>query len=997
MKVVRDSKFRHVFGEGSKQRYEDIRLSSKASESQGIVANSMFWAAPWESGGGGTVAVVPAASFGRLPRSLPLITGHAGAILDLGFNPFDDRMLLTASEDSTVKVWQIPDEGLAENMKDAFGILEGHTKKVTLCSFNPTVAGVVASASLDLTCRVWDLEEEEDVFSIATPDQVSCMKWNYTGSLLAVCCKDKRLHILDPRASNAVIDGAIHAGSKATKVEWLAGPTAPDERGKFVTTGFSTNQERQLSLWDMRMFGDGAEAINTQNLDQGTGALFPHFDGDTGLLFLWGKGDGNMRYYEVAPSEPFFHYVDDFRSQSPQKGVAFLPKRCMDVRSHEILRALKLDTTSVQPISFKVPRKGDFFQEDLFPDCAGASPSMSLKDWRGGAPPRPPVVQSMRPPKASGGRSGSAPPGSLQKRQERNLDASAGSPILSDLNAQLAEARARISDLERENRELAAKAATGGGDAEVLLAEADARAEVLEQEIGQLRAERRQGAEVRSRLEARLEAMEAENQRLQQEVRLAPTQAASMNAGLSELQLENAQLRAECQRMDDAQTRLEALERENWQLQGQNLQLSETCQQNASLAMESGQLLSEKRQMLDAKARAESLERENWRLQGDSEQLAEARAHLADMERDLVLAESRQQTNGAASEDGTARVADLERDLRAERQHLAETRSRLEAMERENWQLQGQLAQAAELRARNDDLTAENGQLRGECAQLAATRARNDALERETWQLQAEGKQLAEVRGRAEALEAERGQLRAESRHAVEAAARAQALEKECARTLDEAERLRAEVGTLRADNQQLRSQKPGPASGIDAAAIAEVVKASALEATRQVVEENARRIAAEEATRAIERDRERELRVDDVRRRAGDEMRQNTPTRTPSRIPSRRQLGEPVLSSTPAMSSTPFGHSPLSSGGLIDGQLPSGLVGRWLHSSGVRIEISGDERGQIVVNNPAAGKHTFEPGRFISGTSLTYLGFKGRIDGSRINWNNGVTWTRAS
>merc|ERR1719329_2095625 len=165
--------------------------------------------------------------------------------------------------------------------------------------------------------------------------------------------------------------------------------------------------------------------------------------------------------------------------------------------------------------------------------------------------------------------------------------------------------------------------------------------------------------------------MEAENQRLQQEVRLAPTQAASMNAGLSELQLENAQLRAECQRMDDAQTRLEALERENWQLQGQNLQLSETCQQNASLAMESGQLLSEKRQMLDAKARAESLERENWRLQGDSEQLAEARAHLADMERDLVLAESRQQTNGAASEDGTARVADLERDLRAERQHLA--------------------------------------------------------------------------------------------------------------------------------------------------------------------------------------------------------------------------------------------------------------------------------------------------------------------------------------
>lgn len=994
--MVRDSKFRHVFGEASKQRYEDIRLSSKASESKGIVANSKFWAAPWESGGGGTVAVVPTASFGRLPRSMPLITGHSGAILDLDFNPFDESMLLTASEDSTVKLWQIPDEGLLENMRDALGVLEGHTKKVNLCSFNPTVASVVASVSLDMTCKVWDLEEEEEVCSTTTPDQVSCIKWNYTGTLLAACCKDKRLHIIDPRTSSVVVDGLIHPGSKSTKVEWLAGPTAPEERGKFVTTGFSTQAERQLSLWDMRMFGDGAEPISTQNLDQGTGALYPHFDGDTGLLFLWGKGDGNMKYYEVGPSEPFFHYVDDFRSQSPQKGIVFLPKRCMDVRSHEILRALKLDVTSVQPVSFKVPRKGDFFQEDLFPDCAGASPAMSLEEWRGGAPPRPPVVQSMKPAKAKGGRSGSAPPSTPQKQSDGRLEANGGTPTLRDLNKQLAEARTRILDLEQENRGLASKASaeslqpfSGSGNA-VQLAEAEARAEALEREIGQLRTEHRQGTDVRTRLEARLEAMESENQRQQREG------AASAHPRSDEIERENAQLRIECQQLtearDDARSRLETLERENWQLQGQKTQLAESSQRAESLALENGQLRSERQQLLDAKSRAEALERENWRLQGDSEQLAEARARLADLERENALAASGQRTTGGSSDAATAQVEVLERELRNERQQLAETRSRLEAIERENWQLQGQLTQTAELRARNDDLTAENGQLRGERSQIAETRARNEALERETWQLQAEGRQLAEVRGRAEALEAERGQLRAESRHASEAAARAQALEKECARTLDESERLRAELGTLRVENQQLRSQKVG-ASGIDAAAIAEVVKASAMEATRQVVEENTRRLAAEESTRALERDRERDLRADDARRRAADELRPTTPVRTPSRTPSRRQLGEPALSSTP------FGRSPLSAGAVAqtNGQFPGGLIGRWLHSSGVRIEISGDEQGQIVVNNPAAGKHTFEPGRFISGTSLTYLGFKGRLDGSRINWNNGVTWTRAS
>jgi coronin-1B/1C/6 len=40
-----------------------------------------------------------------------------------------------------------------------------------------------------------------------------------------------------------------------------------------------------------------------------------------------------------------------------------VPKRGLDVMKCETARLLKLTTTAVEPLSFIVPRKGDFFQE----------------------------------------------------------------------------------------------------------------------------------------------------------------------------------------------------------------------------------------------------------------------------------------------------------------------------------------------------------------------------------------------------------------------------------------------------------------------------------------------------------------------------------------------------------------------------------------------------------------------------------------------------------
>jgi len=110
----------------------------------------------------------------------------------------------------------------------------------------------------------------------------------------------------------------------------------------------------------------------------------PFFDKDTNVLFLAGKGDGNIRYYEIVDEAPYIHYLSEFKSSSPQRGMAMLPKRAVNVSDCEIVRLLKLGVKLVEPISFQVPRKSDLFQNDIFPDTFGGEYSLTADEWLAG-------------------------------------------------------------------------------------------------------------------------------------------------------------------------------------------------------------------------------------------------------------------------------------------------------------------------------------------------------------------------------------------------------------------------------------------------------------------------------------------------------------------------------------------------------------------------------------------------------------------------------------
>ena len=85
-RVVRQSKFRHIFGANMKreQCYDNIRVSKSSWDSTFCAVNPKFIAIIVESGGGGAFLVLPHGKTGRVAPDAPLVAGHKGPVLDIG-------------------------------------------------------------------------------------------------------------------------------------------------------------------------------------------------------------------------------------------------------------------------------------------------------------------------------------------------------------------------------------------------------------------------------------------------------------------------------------------------------------------------------------------------------------------------------------------------------------------------------------------------------------------------------------------------------------------------------------------------------------------------------------------------------------------------------------------------------------------------------------------------------------------------------------------------
>jgi coronin-1B/1C/6 len=217
----------------------------------------------------------------------------------MDWHPFMETLLATASEDCSVKVSVIPDEGLTENVNEAAVSLNGHQKKAALVHFHPGANNVLASSGYDHDIKIWDIEAQAEMMAFTEHDElIQSYEWNSVGSLIASTCQDKydlsfstcflqdlvligvsdflrKIRTFDPRQSGSVTCVPGFDGGKSSRCVWM------DNRNKLCVVGFSRTSMRKIGLWDPRKM---SSMLHELDLDQSAGVLMPFYDPDTSVF-----------------------------------------------------------------------------------------------------------------------------------------------------------------------------------------------------------------------------------------------------------------------------------------------------------------------------------------------------------------------------------------------------------------------------------------------------------------------------------------------------------------------------------------------------------------------------------------------------------------------------------------------------------------------------------------------------------------------------------------
>jgi hypothetical protein len=129
------------------------------------------------------------------------------------------------------------------------------------------------------------------------------------------------VRVYDPRSGKMLVEGKTH--NQATKRALFM------KDGRIFTVGMNSSVQRQYALWE----ADNLEnPLVVEDLDSSSGVLFPFYDEDTNMIYLCGKGDSNIHYFEYTPSiPPYIHYINSFQTMEPQRGIARMPKRGLNV------------------------------------------------------------------------------------------------------------------------------------------------------------------------------------------------------------------------------------------------------------------------------------------------------------------------------------------------------------------------------------------------------------------------------------------------------------------------------------------------------------------------------------------------------------------------------------------------------------------------------------------------------------------------------------------
>ncbi|KAI0782224.1 dynein regulator [Abortiporus biennis] len=274
----------------------------------------------------------------RAPASY-VLTGHRGQVVKVAFHP-TFNLLASASEDSTVKIWDWETGEFERTLK-------GHTRPVNDVDFD-SKGNLLVTCSSDLFIKIWDVQNEWKntktfpghehtvssvrfmpgdqqivsasrdrtirIFDVATThlvrtitghsDWVRCVVPSDDGRLIASCSNDQTARICDPltgelkmefRGHDHTVQTVVFAPVAAyAAIRELAGIPNIDRSkrpGSYIATG---SRDMTIRIWDVQ---SGQMLRSLHGHDNWVTAIVFH---PSGKFLLSASDDKTIRVWELA-------------------------------------------------------------------------------------------------------------------------------------------------------------------------------------------------------------------------------------------------------------------------------------------------------------------------------------------------------------------------------------------------------------------------------------------------------------------------------------------------------------------------------------------------------------------------------------------------------------------------------------------------------------------------------------------------------------------------
>lgn len=225
--------------------------------------------------------------------------------------------------------------------------------KIVQVAFHPTAKDLLVAATNDHTSssiRFFDLSigKEANIVPIDVKG-IFNFSINPDGNLFAIASKDGRIIILDPRTPDNMRAGKAHDSPRSFQLSWIS-PT------HIISVGFNRGSQRRINLYSLE--SSSVETIHSMMIDISPSVLFPSYDPDTRILYIWGKGERVISAYEVNIDHRYepISKLPTYNSGEAQMGVSFKRKTEADVRKVEIMKALRMTGKTIEEVTFSIPR-----------------------------------------------------------------------------------------------------------------------------------------------------------------------------------------------------------------------------------------------------------------------------------------------------------------------------------------------------------------------------------------------------------------------------------------------------------------------------------------------------------------------------------------------------------------------------------------------------------------------------------------------------------------